>query len=60
MRSHAHTLQVLQLILIHRITEAIPNAIHSQSSEVGRGAMTTMVITLETTGKKVKIITIQN
>lgn len=50
----------LQLILIHKITGAIPNAIHSQRSEVGWEAMIIMVITLDTTGENVKITAIQN
>lgn len=49
----------LIFILIHRVTGAIPNAIHSQNSEAGREAMIIMVITLDTTAENVKI-TIQN
>lgn len=46
----------LLLILAHKITGAIPNAIPSQSSEMGREAMIIMVITLDSMGGNVKIM----
>lgn len=39
---------------------AVSNAIHSQSSDVGRKAMITIIITLDIMRQNIKIVTIQN
>lgn len=39
---------------------AVSNAIYSQSAEVGRKATKTIIITLDTVRKNVKVVTTQN